>query len=464
MSGIDFPIEAPPATPVAPPHVSWRDVIFRRDAISWSMYDFANTIFSMNIISLYMKPWIVEDLGRDGFTFDFTVAMSMLAVALVSPALGVWSDRGARNKGLLFVFTAGASLALVALAKTPVQHFALLLMFFGAANFFYEGGMVFYNTLLYSVARDDRQARYLSGVGTALGYVGAIVGILLIMPFVTGAFLGAQATFITPSGAHGSFLPTAALYFLFATPLFFFVRERKRAARATPSFRVAYADVWRALRDSERYPGVGRFMFVDFCVKNAMNAVILNIGVFCLYVIGMSEVERASFLTVVTGAAVIGSFVVGRIAVGASLRRMIGIVACGWMITLALLGVAQSRWEFWVLSAAAGVLLGAVWTLHRPYLAEIAPRDAVGRMFGLNSLTGKAAAIVGPLWWGGAFWLCRADGPVGSVISAALQLDEAARIALPYRGAAASLTILVLCGVLALRGLPDARAGEEAFT
>jgi MFS-type transporter involved in bile tolerance (Atg22 family) len=44
--------------------------IFRREVISWSLYDFANTIYSMNILSLYFKRWVVEDLGRDGLYYD----------------------------------------------------------------------------------------------------------------------------------------------------------------------------------------------------------------------------------------------------------------------------------------------------------------------------------------------------------------------------------------------------------
>src|SRR6059058_2800876 len=30
---------------------------------SWALYDFANTIFSMNIATLYFSAWIVADLG-----------------------------------------------------------------------------------------------------------------------------------------------------------------------------------------------------------------------------------------------------------------------------------------------------------------------------------------------------------------------------------------------------------------
>jgi len=34
-----------------------------RERWSWALYDFANTIFSMNIATMYFAVWMIEDLG-----------------------------------------------------------------------------------------------------------------------------------------------------------------------------------------------------------------------------------------------------------------------------------------------------------------------------------------------------------------------------------------------------------------
>ena len=44
--------------------------VWRRDVVAWSLYDFANTIYSMNIVSLYLKRYLVEDLGHEDYFFD----------------------------------------------------------------------------------------------------------------------------------------------------------------------------------------------------------------------------------------------------------------------------------------------------------------------------------------------------------------------------------------------------------
>ena len=34
-----------------------------RERASWALYDFANTIFSMNVATLYFSVWLIKDLG-----------------------------------------------------------------------------------------------------------------------------------------------------------------------------------------------------------------------------------------------------------------------------------------------------------------------------------------------------------------------------------------------------------------
>ncbi len=411
-------------------------LLLRRDVISWSLYDFANTIFSMNIVSSFFKPWIVEDLGRSPYSFDIAVSLAMLAVAALSPALGALADHGAKKKLFLGIFTLSSILSLTGFSLLPPSAFVVIIILFAISNFFYEGGMVFYNSLLYSLTTSDSQARYISGVGVAWGYVGTIVGLFAMAPFVER------------SGNSGAFLPTAALFLLFSVPHFLFVRERPAPVSGKVKLKQAYRFALGALTDSNKYPGLLRFLSVDFLVKNAMNAVILNIGVYTSVVIGLDAAGRIPFLATVTLSAVIGSFVIGKLSVRSELRKMITAVALAWIVCLLGLGLADSRELQWALASMAGVLLGAVWTLHRPYIAELVPTGERGRFFGLYSITGKSAAVIGPLWWALFFKLFQADGVFGSPVVSALSLSEAAQEQLPYRAAAASLSLLVIAGIL----------------
>src|SRR5512136_847581 len=84
-----------------------------RGALPWALYDLANTIYSMNVISLYFSQWVTVDRGREDLWYSVFYGGSMLAVALTLPYLGVWSDRGGRRLAFLGLFT-GVSVAATA--------------------------------------------------------------------------------------------------------------------------------------------------------------------------------------------------------------------------------------------------------------------------------------------------------------------------------------------------------------
>ena len=114
---------------------------------------------------------------------------------------------------------------LAAFAVLPLSMMPLILFLFSLSNFFYEGGIVFYNALLDSVSNKENVGR-VSGFGVSLGYLGSIAGMVLVLPFVTGGLFGLDIPFLHAAGKSGAFLPTAVFYAIFAIPIFLFVRER----------------------------------------------------------------------------------------------------------------------------------------------------------------------------------------------------------------------------------------------
>ena len=72
--------------------------------LAWAFYDFANTIWALNILSLYFPLWVVQDMEAKQSTLSITLSSSMLLVAIVSPALGAVSDQ--TGKRLQFLASA----------------------------------------------------------------------------------------------------------------------------------------------------------------------------------------------------------------------------------------------------------------------------------------------------------------------------------------------------------------------
>src|SRR5918911_1422066 len=85
---------------------------------SWVLYDFANTIFSVSILSFFFPVWLGDELGAGADVFNYVVAGSALFVALTAPFLGAVADLKQRRLPFLMgltvlavLFTAGLDLA-----------------------------------------------------------------------------------------------------------------------------------------------------------------------------------------------------------------------------------------------------------------------------------------------------------------------------------------------------------------
>lgn len=427
--------------------------LWKKDILAWSLYDFANTIYSMNIVSLYLKRYLVQDLGKPDYYFDLPFAASMLLAAIVLPALGAMSDHTTKRKIFVFLFTLTCCMAVGLLAIVPAEFILGVVILFIISNFSYEAAQPFYNSLLYSVA-EGKHARAVSGLGVSIGYIGSIAGMVLVLPFVSGSLFGLEIPFIEGSGKTGAFLPTAVLFFLFSIPLFLFVKERQSHSPERVTFRQAYRDVWSALRNTGKYPGVLRFLIADYFFEDAAFTVILNIGLYCSIVLGLPEEQITTFLIISTISAVVGAFVVGKIAERWSLKNLMTIIMWGWVVSLLAFVLTDSMPVIWVLGSLVGILLGGLWTTSRPMLAELVPREEIGRFFGIFALSGRAAAVVGPVVWTVIIYLFQAENFLGRLVVQSFNLNETQAEKLPYKLGVISLAFLILVGLLIFRKVP----------
>ena len=68
------------------------------ERMSWALYDFSNTIFSMNVATLYFTVWLVSDLGVSNTLDAVASAVSSALVFISIPFLGALSDGRRRRK------------------------------------------------------------------------------------------------------------------------------------------------------------------------------------------------------------------------------------------------------------------------------------------------------------------------------------------------------------------------------
>jgi UMF1 family MFS transporter len=285
---------------------------------------------------------------------------------------------------------------------------------------------------------------------------------LIVQPFVAGSVLSFDISFIHGAGKVASFLPTALLFFLFSVPLFLWVKELPIVKPGKVTFRQSYREVWNALRQTRKYPGVLRFLIADYFFEDAAMTVILNIGLYCSIVIGLAEEQITTFLVISTVAAVIGAFMLGKISEYVSLRNLLRMIVIGWIVSLLLFVLYDKPWMVWLLGSLIGILLGGLWTTTRPMLAEMVPREDLGRFFGIFSLSGRAAAVVGPIVWTIIVYFFSPERFLGRTMIDIFSIPPDNYVKLPYKMGVFSLVMLMLIGLYIYRKVPHTRRRTDA--
>ncbi len=415
--------------------------VSRPEVHAWALYDFAYTIWSMNVLSVYFQLYVIKDLEAPDLAYSATLSGAMGLVALLAPLLGAWSDRRGRRIPPMAFWTLASVVATALIGRFAGLGPALALFFVATVG--NQLAQVFYNAKLPEIAAPEEIGR-ISGYGTALGFVGSISGMLVALPFVTGKLFGWHLPLVA-EGNVGSFLPTAILFGLFSLPAFFLIREagpsgnpRGPAVRAA---RAGWREIWRDLV-SGRYPGVGRYLLANLLFFDAVNTVISFMSSYCVQVEGFDarKGEVQVMLMMATLWAVVGAWIWGLASDRLSPKRALTLCLWLWVVVLlAAIGIRDKTAFFWIVGPLAGFAMGGTGVTARPLMAELVPVERRGEFFGLWSLFGRFAAIIGPLVWGGVTTGLVAWGTVRYPVALGAELA------------------FLIAGLWVLQGVPDPR-------
>ncbi len=449
-----------------------------RERWSWAFYDFANTIFSMNVATLFFSAWLVSDIGSSNTVYSLASALASALVVIFVPLLGAVSDARRRRKPWVVGFTVAAcvgtamigilgqtTIPLVGEAvvggapagswRPTIADLKWVLLAFVLANFAYQAALPFYNAMLAELVPANEQGR-MSGVGVALGYTGAIVGVILVTPFFTGDLpmigsLGGDTLrwlrampFTEHAGRVSVFVPTALLFLVFSVPLILFCRDHAPEAKAaTIDWRRPFVELLETLRDARRHPGALRFIITTFVYQDAVGTIIGFMSLYAIKAVGFEGSAVSTLFLVLTVPAVFGSYFYGWLTDRVGPKRALAATLAGWIVLLLVMIAVPGKSAFWFIGIAIGLNFGGVNAVERTMLLSLIPDVSAGRYFSLLLLSARAAAIAGPIVWG--LTVDGLEGPMGTAVA--------------YRVAVSVVVLMFAISLWLLRGVPDRRPG-----
>ncbi len=364
---------------------------------SWTLYDFANTIFSYAIVSTAIGLWLTADSrfgqGLGQLVQGIAIAVSVGLNALVSPILGAMSDRAGRRLPFLFVFTLMTIVPSALIGPSPAVVGVIL---FTIANFGYQAALIYYDATLTMVSRPETRGR-LSGIGVGVGYMGTIFAA------VTLILLGITET------PDPIFFIAGVLFAVFAIPIFLVVRDRP--ARAEPAEMMSamrqLTQVRETIAHARSVPGLGRFLLARFFYSDAVNTLIVVMSVVAVKAVGLTQGQWLMTSVLLTVVAILASFGWGFLVDRHGPKRTLMAVLASWVVglllgtaSLGLAGTTIGMALFVIAGAILGSGLGGVQVADRVFMIRLSPPARLGEFFGLYGLVGKGSQVIGQLLYG----------------------------------------------------------------
>ncbi|MEG0260985.1 MAG: MFS transporter [Lysinibacillus sp.] len=391
--------------------------------VSWAFYDFANTIFSSNINTVFFPFYMDEVLGTNevmqqvASTFiSYANAIASFFLVVFSPLFGVWIDNTGYKKrfivwfasiSILFTFMMGISAGLdttIVFSGVPLSLF-LVVTSFVIAKFFFNSSLVFYDSMMGDLGTKEEMP-LISGYGVAVGYLGTIFGLLVYL-YVGGADF------------HRAFIPTAILYLLFSLPLFLINKDHviPKSERKQTKFLDGYKEIIQTFKEMKKHKAIFTFMIAYFFLNDAISTTIAMMAIYATAIVGFSSQQFIILYLVSTVSTIIGSLAFGYITKAIGSKRAIVIVSILMIIALFLAVFATEQWMFWIAGSMFGISLGSMWVTSRTYIIELSPEEKRGQFFGLFAFSGKVSSIIGPAVYGTVTLLLKDYGTLASRVA-----------------------------------------------
>ena len=373
--------------------------ILKRHTISWIVYDLANTIYAATITYLLID--YVKDFRWGSTAAGIVQTAAMICAGLATPIFASLADRTGKAHAYCTITTIGCIAAMAGFGAFMEARFLLMACFF-CSTVCYQAALVFYNSLLPSVA-DEKKMGLVSGLGVGFGYLGNVFTLAIAVPI--------QIHW----GLRPAFFVTAAGFLVCALPNMFLVRDRRAIRREPFTWRLVgaqFCEIIGTVRDLPKRRPLMWFLIGNFCAVDVLNTAILFFAAFVTRSFaGMAEsgelvllgatIANINTFKIITGLAVTMAAFAFAIALGyladrvGSTRAFTVAIA---FLALGLAGAALFAGEhpflfIVVMCGCGGVGLAGIWTAGRKILIELVPREQVGRYFGLYGITNKVSVI-----------------------------------------------------------------------
>lgn len=369
---------------------------------SWALYDWANSVFYTTVMAGFFPIFFKQYWSRESEAtlsterLGWVLAASGFLLAILSPTLGVVSDKKRMKKKLLFSTMLLGCICTTGLYFVSEGAWASAAFLYGTAMFMASASAVFYDSLLISVCRED-QYDFVSSLGYSLGYLGG--GLLFTLNVVMTLHPDWFGISDKATAVKISFVLVSIWWFSFTLPLMKNVPE--------PNSEISKKGIWDLtietiyeLRDMFKdilknknlfYFILGYWFYIDGVYTVMTMAVDFGLA------LGFQSTDLIKALLITQFIGFPSAYLFGALSKRFSSKYLILLGLFIYFLTIIGASQMSQAWHFYTLAFVIGLSQGGVQALSRALFAHLIPEGKSGEYFGFFNMLGKFASVLGPI-------------------------------------------------------------------
>jgi UMF1 family MFS transporter len=418
---------------------------------AWTMYDWANSVFSLTITTAIFPPYFegvskaasvasgnyingiyyIDIFGLklvNSALYSYAISFGFLLVALFSPILsGIADARQSKKKFMQFFCYLGSLSCMMLYFFTP-ENLGLGITFFVIALFGFGGSLVFYNAFLPEIATED-QYDSLSAKGFSMGYIGSVLlllidlGVILNVSFFFPIAEKAQelillnpnlllneamekaTTYYTSIASRMAFVSVGLWWAGFAQITFRNLPEKTKAK--VKGERIFYKGlqeikkVWKEISLPQNRV-IKMFLLGFFFTSMGVQTVMYVASLFGKQELNMELGKLIATVLIIQLIAIFGAWGFSKLSAKIGNIYSIILMLLVWIGITTAAYLVRTEIQFYILAAVVGLVMGGIQSISRSTFAKLIPdgTQEPASYFSFFDVCEKMATVLGTFVFG----------------------------------------------------------------
>lgn len=386
-----------------------------RQVCGWYMYDWANSVYSLVIVSaifpIYYESVAVSDRGEIvnflGFDIDnsvlysYSLSFSFLVVAAILPLLSGISDYSGKKKKFMRYFAITGSLSCMGLFFfSDVTMLGWGVFCFVLASIGYSGSLVFYDAFLPEIVSADRYDS-VSARGYTLGYVGSVILLVICLVLIMNhSFFGFADEGIA---TRVSFLLVGLWWLGFSLWTFRVLPDNPYGKRPTGNiWAKGYLELITVWRDLKHSPDLKKYLTAFFFFNMGVQTIMYLATFFGTKVLNLAKDKLIATILIIQLVGAVGAWLFARISRSRGNKFALTVMILIWIMVCISAYFITTELEFYGLATVVGLIMGGIQSLSRATYAKLIPETTTDHAsyFSFYDVTYNLSIVLGTFSYG----------------------------------------------------------------